>query len=434
MSDAVPALRVLQVAHGWPPERIGGVELYVRALHTALRGRGVESTVFHAASQPEDRPHRRAVVGPHPAPKRYRETLVRRSIEARFRDWLARHQPDVVHLHHLTHLSLGLPRVAAECGAVVSMTLHDYWLPCARGQLVDRRLERCPGPATARCAACISGQLALGPGTAALGRLSARLPAGWRARAREALPTRADAMQAAARERQQLIAAAVARIARFSSPSRSLAARMAALGIGAGRTDVMDLPLVHPVEPSPPPGEGPVRFLFLGSLIPTKGPQLLLEAFARLPAGAATLHIAGPAPALDLDPDFARRITARARQLPGVSIEPAFPPGQVQRRLDDADVLVVPSLWEENSPLVVREATAAGLRICASERGGIGELDPDARLFEPSAPGALLMALAAELRAGRGRRPPIRWEQPAEHAGRLLSWYHRLVREHRRHR
>ncbi len=168
-----------------------------------------------------------------------------------------------------------------------------------------------------------------------------------------------------------------------------------------------------------------MRFLFLGSLIPTKGPHLLLEAFASLPAGAATLHIAGPAPKLDLDPSYAERLASRARELPGVTLEPAFAPGEVQRRLDSADVLVLPSLWEENSPLVLREATAAGLRVVASQRGGIAELVPDARLFEPDVHLALSTALAAEVRRGRGRREPVHWEQPLEHAAEVLSWYHR---------
>jgi glycosyltransferase involved in cell wall biosynthesis len=168
----------------------------------------------------------------------------------------------------------------------------------------------------------------------------------------------------------------------------------------------------------------------MGSMIPTKGPQLLVEAFARLPAGAASLHLVGPRPAQDLDPDFAARLVARVAELPGASIEGAFEPGEAQARLDAADVLVLPSLWEENSPLVLREASAAGLRVVASRRGGVAELLPDARLFEPTRPNELLRGLAAELRAGRCRRQPVAWDGPVEHAGHVLAWYHRCLAHH----
>ena len=428
MSTPAPAPRVLQVAHGWPPERIGGVELYVQALHHGLREHGVHSTVFNAGDAALATPQRLQVIGPHPDPRTFRETVVRPDVEARFRAWIVQQRPTIVHFHHLTHLSLGLPRVAAELGALTLMTLHDYWLPCVRGQLVDRTLERCPGPAPVRCAWCVSGQLALNPGTAVLGRVLSGLPSSWRARAREALPKASDRLEAVIDERSRLVRAAMGRIHRFASPSHDLSARMASLELGVGRIDHQDLPLVHPVHPAPPPGHGPVRFLFLGSLIPTKGPHLLLDAFARLPAGAATLHFAGPAPALDLDPDYARRLTARAAGIPGVTLEPAFEPGQVQPRLDAADVLVLPSLWEENSPLVVREATAAGLRVIASRRGGIRELAPEARFMEPTKPHTIFTALAAELRQGRGRAAPVSWDSTRRHAERVLAWYHHCAR------
>ncbi len=414
----------VQVAHGWPPERIGGVELYVATLHGALIERGADSSVFVAGARDQETPDRCQVQGPDPAPRSFRDGFVRPGVEARFRAWLDQRRPEIVHFHHLAHLSLGLPRIAAERGAVPLMTLHDYHLLCPRGQLVDRDLRRCAGPEPERCARCVAGQLALTPATAWLGKASSRLPQGLRSRGRELLGRARRGLSSGVEERQRLVAEAVGCIHRFASPSRDLAQRVAGLGIPAERIDLVELPLVHPVQPAPPAGSGPLRLLFLGSMIPTKSPHSLVEAFASLPPGAATLHLAGPRPQLDLDPGYARRLEARVAGLPGASIEGAFAPGQVQSRLDAADVLVVPSRWEENSPLVVREASAAGLRVVAARRGGIAELVPKARFFEPNEPGALERALLAELRAGRGREPPRRWDDPARHAGRVLDWYH----------
>ena len=419
------ALAVLQVVHGWPPESVGGAELCAANLHGGLLALGVRATVFTAAPSRDGRRLAVEDEGPvcrvRPGPARsFSEGFVRRDVEDAFAAFVARHRPDVVLLHHLAHLSLGLPRIAARSGARVLFALHDYWLACPRGQLIDRNLERCAEPEVGRCAWCLAGQASLGPVASLAARV--RLPGSWRGRLRAGLgratPRHA---RAALRERALLVAAAVRRVDRFLSPSRDLAARMAVLGLPRDRTEVFPLGLVQPVRPLPAPGPGPVRFLFAGALIPTKGPHLLVEAFARLPAGAATLVLAGPRVPLDLDPSYAERLASRVAEVPGAILLPPYPPGDAAHFLGGGDVLVVPSLWEENSPLVVREARAAGLRILASRRGGIPEIAPQARFFEPEARGGLARALAAEVREGRRRDPPATWEDPEAQATRLLS-------------
>jgi glycosyltransferase involved in cell wall biosynthesis len=88
----------------------------------------------------------------------------------------------------------------------------------------------------------------------------------------------------------------------------------------------------------------------------------------------------------------------------------------------EADVLVLPSTWEENSPLVAREAAAAGLRIVASRVGGLPELVPGARWVPPGDADALREALREEVRQGRGRIPCRSW--PMEpHVKALASVY-----------
>ena len=56
------------------------------------------------------------------------------------------------------------------------------------------------------------------------------------------------------------------------------------------------------------------------------------------------------------------------------------------------DVLVVPSLWLENSPLVIHEAFMAGVPVVGARIGGIPDLLADGRgglLFDPASPSAL---------------------------------------------
>jgi glycosyltransferase involved in cell wall biosynthesis len=74
----------------------------------------------------------------------------------------------------------------------------------------------------------------------------------------------------------------------------------------------------------------------------------------------------------------------------------AFHNGQGANVYSRFDLLVVPSLWPENSPLVIHEAFLAGVPVVASRIGGIPELVADGVngvLYDPASPAALAGAL-----------------------------------------
>jgi GT2 family glycosyltransferase len=91
--------------------------------------------------------------------------------------------------------------------------------------------------------------------------------------------------------------------------------------------------------------------------------------------------------------------------------------------LADADVLVVPSVWIENAPFIIREAFAAGLPVVASDLGGMAEMvfhDRNGLLFPPGDAGALADQLSRLLhedglveRLRRGIERPMSIEQDA---------------------
>ena len=64
------------------------------------------------------------------------------------------------------------------------------------------------------------------------------------------------------------------------------------------------------------------------------------------------------------------------------------------RLLAQADAVVVPSTWYENSPLTVHEAFLAGVPVIASDHGGLRELVRDGHSGLTFRPGS-----AASLRA-----------------------------------
>jgi len=101
----------------------------------------------------------------------------------------------------------------------------------------------------------------------------------------------------------------------------------------------------------------------------------------------------------------------------------AYQPAQVARLLEPLDVVVVPSLWYENAPLVISEAFASRLPVVASRLGGMAEMvhdGVDGMLFEPGDSKDLARVLGrlardrawlASLR--EGVRPPRSLEEDA---------------------
>ncbi|MEZ6019288.1 MAG: glycosyltransferase [Planctomycetota bacterium] len=120
-------------------------------------------------------------------------------------------------------------------------------------------------------------------------------------------------------------------------------------------------------------GSRPVQITFLGTLIPIKGPHLLLEAWRRLPAELRTrgeLTIAGPT---NHAPPYVEGLRAAAEELM-VELRGRQNRNQVAELLGKTDLLVMPSQWFENRPLILHEALALGVPCLVSDLGGMAEL------------------------------------------------------------
>ena len=94
-------------------------------------------------------------------------------------------------------------------------------------------------------------------------------------------------------------------------------------------------------------------------------------------------------------PGYTSRLHQLAKGLP-IRFCGGFDRAQVAEIYGGLDVLVVPSLWPENSPLVVHEAFMYGVAVVAARTGGIPELVRDGEtglLYEPFAVPSLARAL-----------------------------------------
>ncbi len=185
-------------------------------------------------------------------------------------------------------------------------------------------------------------------------------------------------------------------------PSRYLAQRMVTReGLRKSLVEVVPWPIEPSIDRQPAPrprAKLPRRLLFVGGLIPEKGPETLIRALAvalvRVPDLRLTLVGDGPA-------DFRKELDSLARDLP---IE--FP-GRLERpdvveAYREHDALVFPSVWDEPFSVVPLEAMAMGLPVVATDSGGTPEAIEDGvdgllvRRNDVEALAAALVRLATE--------------------------------------
>ncbi len=147
----------------------------------------------------------------------------------------------------------------------------------------------------------------------------------------------------------------------------------------------------------------PLRLLFVGSLIPRKRLDTLIEALARL-SETVTLTVVGDGPERPALERLATRLGVAAR----VHWAGAVMPSQVARYLAEAHALVLPSA-AEGRPNVVIEAMAAARAVLATRIEGVTELLGESER-------GLLFEVGDH--AGLARHIERLWQQP-DLAGRL---------------
>jgi glycosyltransferase involved in cell wall biosynthesis len=200
--------------------------------------------------------------------------------------------------------------------------------------------------------------------------------------------------------------------------------------------------VVDDVIPSPievrgarPALSGPPAVLFAGRLVPDKGADVLVRAFARVrhEVPAARLTIAGDGP-------MRGQLEALIRELrleTEVALHAHVERRTLERDADAAWVQVVPSVWDEPFGLSAAEGMMRGTAIIASDSGGLPDVVGDvdrATLIPPRDEAALATSLIALLsdrdrceRVGAAlRRSALDRFAPARIADRFLAHYARL--------
>ncbi len=391
--------RLLFVVHGFPPDTWAGTEVYTLGLAQAFQRRGLEVHVLTRAPQSyPGEPDGSLRTGEFQGLRVHR--LTRRTdglaveesysspwVERFFEHFLRELRPDLVHFQHLLHLSCDLPRITRTQGIPSVLTVNDYWALCARVQLIRPDGVRCESNQGIGCYACIkdhspawqprlralrpvisAGARGLRP-LAALPQPSAKL-----ARPLSKLAKRCgDWLALEARHRRVLAGYAAADL--LIAPSEFLRAKLIESGgIEPARIIHSDYGMrteglrVLAKQPDP---QGRLRVGFVGSLVWYKGVDVLIRAFEGIAPEKAVLRVFG---AFDPARDAHHEQLQQLAKGKAVEFRGRFENNRIAEVYSEIDVLVVPSVWFENSPLTIHEAWLQRTPVVGSDIGGMREL------------------------------------------------------------
>jgi len=453
-------MRVVLVTHDHPFRGRSGVAAYCADLLGELRDRGIEVLHLYSAERSWVRGPRLscwteegirfAAVLNSPAPPalsvdRPVQDCGNPRMERLFATFLRGVRPDVVHVHSLMGFTTSFLSAAQQLGLPVVVTLHDFWALCVRLSLVRPDGTPCDGPdGGLNCARFCAAHdrprrrlyrrllALLPPGSVrswvertASAYLHSRHRSPWTPPATSDAAVRTDRARAYGGRAARLLAS-LQEAHRILAVSRFVAEVYCRHGLAADRLEVLPLGLriADEVRWRLRQASPPVRFGYLGRVVPHKGAHLLAQAAAGIPPDRARFLFFGPA---------SHEARAYLQRLAGSRPLEFYGPYRredLPRILQEVDVAVVPTLFQETVGLTALEPQAAGTPVVASAIGAIPECVEDGEngfLFPPGDATALRERLlritddpSLVARLSARTRPP---ESIRAHVDRLLAIY-----------
>jgi len=363
-------MKILQVIHGYPMRYNAGSEVYTQTLCQGLAA----NHEVHVFTREEDpfAPDFRLRIEQDPDDPRITIHLVNNprnkdryriaGIDQRFAEVLDHVGPDMVHVGHLNHLSTSLLTEAVKRSVPIVFTLHDYWVMCPRGQFMqtfpvdpENLWAACDGQEDRKCAErCYSRYFGGDPDER---EADVSHWSNWVGSRMKHL-----------REMAELVDL-------FVAPSRYLHDRFRdEFGLPANKLTYLDYGFdIERLKNRRRAPEERFVFGYIGTHIPAKGIQDLIKAFGDL-TGEPVLRIWGrphgqetqalKALAEGLGSGTAERVEWISEYRNQDIIREVF---------DRVDAIVVPSVWVENSPLVIHEAQQARVPVITANVGGMAE-------------------------------------------------------------
>ncbi|MBP6738834.1 MAG: glycosyltransferase [Leptospiraceae bacterium] len=360
-------MKVVKIIHGYPPLFNAGSEVYSQTLCNEL-SKDNEVHVFTREENPyypdfhlrlENISHN-LIIHFINIP-RGKDGYRHKEMDIVFHAFLQEVKPDIAHIGHLNHLSTGFVDILYENKIPIVYTLHDFWLMCPRGQFLQTNFgnrdyyQLCDKQEDRKCATnCYNAYFS--------GREDSleREIENW-----------TDWISLRMKEMHTLCE----KVAIFISPSHYLKDRFVKeFSIPEEKIQLLDYGFhLERFKKFSTYKLKTFTFGYIGTHIPAKGVNLLLDAFLKIKE-SAVLKIWGR--------DNGQS-TAALKEKAKLSKNEIEFLGEYNNEniaksvFADIDCLVVPSIWTENSPLVIHEAQQSKIPIITADVGGMKEFVED---------------------------------------------------------
>lgn len=139
-------MKILKVIHGYPERYNAGSEVYSQNLCHGLINQGHEVIVFSRYADAYKKEYTVQWEEDSACPKvklclinapHGRDGYRHSAVDIVFARLLTDYKPDLIHIGHLSHLSTSLVEEAHKLNVPIVFTLHDFWLMCPRGQFLQ---------------------------------------------------------------------------------------------------------------------------------------------------------------------------------------------------------------------------------------------------------------------------------------------------------
>ncbi|MCP1104971.1 glycosyltransferase [Serratia nevei] len=315
--------------------------------------------------------------------------------------------PDIVHHFHLNRLGIGCIEHVAQQEIAQFFTPTDFWMVCPTAQLMLGEGRYCNGPSKAS-GNCIK-HFARDSKGGVLGSVFDHAPTFLFDKLAKLTKNNqlihypmSNEVRAMAMRLEKTIAS-LNKLDGIVAPNKFMKDLFIRYGVNA---DIIhdhpfgiDMPKRN-VEPKRNSDDRPLSLGFIGTLAPHKGCHIAIEAVKRLPKNSATLKIYGNVRDF---PEYYSRLLALVGDNDAIRFCGTFPNEAIDSVMDGIDALIVPSIWYENTPLVIYSAQAAKCPVIGSDLPGIAEVivhESNGLLFEAGNVSDLVAQVSYLLRNG----------------------------------
>ncbi len=357
-------MRILKIIHGYPPNYNAGSEVYSQSICNEF-SKNHEVFVFTRQENPYLPDFYISQVKENDSLNFYFVNMPRgkdgfrhTEIDTQFKKILHVIKPDVAHIGHINHLSTGLIDELVIAKIPIIYTLHDFWLMCPRGQFLQRNFscdtlfELCNGQENRKCALnCYNAYFS---GCSDFSSKDIEYWSSWIGR------------------RMNEVKKIIEKVDLFIAPSKYLMNRFIAdMAVPDYKIIYLDYGFpVHYLTPTKKPAtHNTFTFGYIGTHIPSKGINLLIKAFNTINVNCKLIIWGWK------DQQSTKALSENVLQ---ANNQIEFKGEYINKNLADevftkVDCIVVPSIWAENSPLVIHEAQACHIPVITADYGGMIE-------------------------------------------------------------